>query len=266
MYSVVEQDTVGFSPGAALKDENGREWSVKQGPEAHTEVVISRILSAVGYHQPPVYYVEQWTQRGGVGPREQRAGRFRPKDIGLKDKGPWSWQENPFVGTPAYRGLLALMMLLNGTDLKNDNNTLYEVSASLRDAPRGARRRGVSTWYVVRDVGAALGETGKLDPSSGDPFLFAKTPFITGVRDGFVRFDYRGHHQELIEQITPADVRWMVRLMSRLSDRQWRDAFRAGGYGPGASEMFITRIKEKLTEALTLCSAWQVGCQRETEP
>ena len=37
-YKVVEEKTTGFSPGFTVVDENGREWSVKQGPEAHTEV------------------------------------------------------------------------------------------------------------------------------------------------------------------------------------------------------------------------------------
>ena len=53
----------------ALKDHtqanDGVEWSVKLGPEAHTEVVLSRVLSAVGYHQPPVYYLPAWQLGGG---------------------------------------------------------------------------------------------------------------------------------------------------------------------------------------------------------
>jgi hypothetical protein len=44
----------------------------------------------------------------------------------------------------------------------------------------------------------------------------------------------------------------MVARVSRLSDQQWRDAFRAGGYGPTATEMFVTKIKSKLAEARAL--------------
>src|SRR3954468_2937794 len=39
-YQFVAQKTVGFSPGYTVKDENGVEWSVKQGPEAGVEVVV----------------------------------------------------------------------------------------------------------------------------------------------------------------------------------------------------------------------------------
>lgn len=241
-YKVVEEKTTGFSPGFTVVDESGMEWSVKQGPEAHTEVAVSRILSAVGYHQPPVYYVDRWTQRGGPGDAEQRDGRFRPKDVGVRSKGDWSWQQNPFVGTEPYQGLLSLLMLLNGTDLKNDNNTLYEVDPEMRDG------HGVKHWYVVRDVGAALGETGKIEPVRGDPFVFAKERFILGVKNGFVKFNYRGRHKELAERIRPSDLHWMANLVSGLTPAQWQDAFRAAGYGPTASDMFIARIKEKLEE------------------
>src|SRR5262245_58991915 len=131
-YHFVEEKTTGFSPGFTVKDDEGIEWSIKQGPEAHTEVVVSRLLSALGYHQPPVYYVEQWTQRGGPEENQQKSGRFRPKHVGLDDKGSWSWQKNPFVGTRPYGGLLAFLMLVNSTDLKNDNNTLYDVGKELK--------------------------------------------------------------------------------------------------------------------------------------
>src|SRR5579871_414457 len=53
--------THGASPGLEARDDDGRQWSVKYGDEGHVEVVLSRVLSAVGYHQPPVYYVEHFT-------------------------------------------------------------------------------------------------------------------------------------------------------------------------------------------------------------
>jgi hypothetical protein len=240
-YKFVAEKKGGFSPGLTVVDEDGVEWSVKQGAEAQTEVVVSRILSAVGYHQPPVYYMDGWRLGDGPSPGIQKAGRFRPKIKGLKSGGEWSWQQNPFVGSDPYGGLLALMMLLNGTDLKNSNNTLYDVGDSLKSE--------IKHMYVVRDVGAALGETGRMEPRRGDPMVFAKERFIVGVQNGLVRFNYRGRHQEIIKQITVQDVSWMEALVSRLSPQQWQDAFRAGGYGPGTSEAFITRLMEKLEEA-----------------
>ena len=34
-----------------------REWSLKLGPEAQSEVVASRLLWAIGFHQPPTYWL-----------------------------------------------------------------------------------------------------------------------------------------------------------------------------------------------------------------
>lgn len=244
-YEILDKKTQGFSPGFDVKDESGREWSVKQGAEAGVEVVMSRLLSALGYHQPPVYYVPRWTIRGGGVSPDQQGARFRPKDVGLKNLGEWSWQQNPFVGTDAYGGLLAFLMLMNATDLKNSNNTLYEVHE-----PPG--ESSASRWYVVRDLGAALGETGVFSPKRGDAVAFARTLFITDVKGDSVQFDYRGRHKELIRQITVQDVRWMANLASQLTGEQWRDAFRAGGYGPEISASFIQEIQKRIEKARSI--------------
>ena len=47
-------------------------------------------------------------------------------------------------------------------------------------------------------------------------------------------------------QITTEDLVWASNLLGRLSDRQWQDAFRAGGYPPHVAERFIRALKGKL--------------------
>jgi hypothetical protein len=37
-----------------------------------------------------------------------------------------------------------------------------------------------------------------------------------------------------------------------LTDRQWKDAFRAGGYPPELADRFIRRFKQKIDEGLTI--------------
>jgi hypothetical protein len=49
------------------------EWSVKLYPEARTEVVASRLLWGLGYHQPPIYSVEEWTADGAGGENLNRS-------------------------------------------------------------------------------------------------------------------------------------------------------------------------------------------------
>ncbi|MGE5242984.1 MAG: hypothetical protein ACM3SQ_02005 [Betaproteobacteria bacterium] len=240
-FRFVKRKTHGRSPGYHVVDAEGVEWSVKEGTEAGVEVAVSRILSALGYRQPPVYYLPRWTLTGRRdAAKHQGPARFRPKLPEIKERGDWSWQQNPFVGTEPYGGLLALMLMLNETDLKNSNNSLYEVTSA-----DGRKHR----WYVVRDLGSALGETGRMNPKGGDPELFARLGFVTGVHDGRVAFAYHGLHQELAHQLTPADLHWMVRLASRLSDEQWAEAFRAGGFSPQASNLYVRRINEKMAQA-----------------
>ncbi len=243
-YELVKTKPRGFSPKFDVRGPNGQEWSVKLGPEAQTEVVASRLVWAMGYHEPPCYYLPSWQMVNRAGDVERQAeARFRPKLERLHDKGTWSWHENKFVDTRQYRGLLVLMMMLNSTDLKNDNNTEYEVSPPWE----GARK-----WYVVKDLGASFGETGRIYPRRNWLPGFAQAGFITGVRDGRVQFDFNGRHQELLRDITPDDVRWMAERMSRLSDQQWMNAFKAAGYSEPGARGFIAKVKEKIAQGLAL--------------
>jgi hypothetical protein len=249
-YRFVKPKTTGLNPGMTVTDRQGREWSVKQashdpdrGDEGPVEVVLSRVLSAVGYHQPPVYYVRSFTLEDSFGSRTEPGGRFRLDHPSLKNRGTWSWQQNPFVGTRPYQGLLAILVMFNSSDLKNSNNTLYE------QRTEGGPRR----LFVVRDLGMALGNTGRFTPRRGDPELFEKEPFIDGVEGDMVRFNYRGWHQELIDRrITRADVIWASDLLGQLRIDQWRDAFCAGGYDTVTAERFIQRLLAKIREGRDL--------------
>ncbi len=232
--------THGVSPGLDVRDINGVDWSVKNGVEAHVETVLSRVLSTVGYHQPPVYYVDHFQVSDAKGVHDQGPGRFRPKIKELKELGDWSWQRNPFVGTQPYQGLLVILMLFDSTDLKNDNNSLYEFKG------RGGERE---QWYVVRDLGSALGETGRLDPKRNDPDVFERHKFISAVHGDLVEFSYHGFHQELYKgRITREDVRWACDLVGQLTDRQWHDAFAEAGYPDATAARFIAALKRRIDE------------------
>jgi hypothetical protein len=248
-YRYVHGKHSGVNPGMTVIDPQGREWSVKQAlpggldDEGPVEVALSRLLSAIGYHQPPVYFLPSFTLKDDWGTHTERGGRFRLKEETLKDAGPWSWQENPFVGSQPYQGLLVMLVMFNSTDLKNDNNSLYEH----RDGDRLER------WYTVRDIGAALGDTFWLAPLKGDPTAFERAPFIIGVNNGYVDFGTKGLYRNLVQnRITPADVQWASNLLAQLSDRQWSDAFRAGGYQPDVATRFIHKLHEKVAQGRDL--------------
>ena len=75
-FTWVSTDQTGYSPGYEVRGSDGRTWSVKLGIEAQSEIVASRVLWAIGYHQPATYYVPKWQLNVGPG-GQQEPGRFR---------------------------------------------------------------------------------------------------------------------------------------------------------------------------------------------
>jgi hypothetical protein len=254
-FAFVSKDDKGFSPGLDVRDSAGREWDVKLGPESQTEVVTSRILWAIGFHQPATYYLERWTMTGaesGIQP----PGRFRPVLPEHQVAGDWSWYENPFVGTRPFGGLIVANLMLNSWDWKTANNKIYHV----HDSAGGVHRR-----YVVRDLGASLGKTrypamlkfvrvrGIRQGTRNDLPGFESQGFIRRIEDdGRIDFDYTSMYRDLIETVTIDDVRWACGLLAQLSDAQWHDAFRAGGFSDDQRARYVRKIKEKITQGLTL--------------
>jgi hypothetical protein len=254
VYTFVRSKIHGASPGMTVTDPQGRKWSIKQSTEGPVEVMQSRVLSALGYHQPPVYYLPSFTLNDETGTRQERGGRFRPTLPELEEIGDWSWQQNPFVGTKPYQGLLVVLLMFGSADLKNSNNSLY-----LYRKPDGTTER----LYVVRDIGNALGDTGRYDSTKNDPDVFERQPFIGGISDGFVVFPYNGWHQELFRaRITPADTAWAAALMSPLTDAQWDAAFAAGGYDRAVAARFKAALKSRLAQARGLDPALSASAPR----
>jgi hypothetical protein len=254
-FTFVQEDAGGYSPGYDVRGADGLEWSAKLGPEAQTEVVVSRILWALGYHQPPTYYVSKWTMTGEMA-GEQQPARFRPRLPDWKLEGDWDWYENDFVGTQPFKGLIVANVLLNNWDWKASNNKIYAIGGA-----DGVPARRI---FVVQDLGASLGKTAYPRLLAWLPTQYFKQGsrnnledfeaqgFIKRVEGDRVEFDYRGIHPSLLEVVTPEDVVWTTRLMSRLTDEQWRDAFRAAGFPQDQAARYIARIKSKIAEGLQL--------------
>ena len=249
VFTFVERKHKGVNPGMTVLDESGRAWSVKQIPpgaldvEPKVEMALSRVLAAIGYHQPPQYFLPEFTLKDDWGTHREAGGRFRLKDESLTEGDSWAWHENPFIGSRPYQGLLVLMMLFNSSDLKDSNNSIYEYKSGDR----------VEQWYVVRDLGSALGDTRRLGPFKSDPDAFAKAPFILGVDRNHVQFAYTGYYEKYVrDRISPDDVAWAARLLGRLTDEQWHDAFRAGGYDRPTAARFLRTVRERIRDGQAL--------------
>jgi len=244
IYTFVKPKRHGTNPGMTVLDPQGRRWHVKQGREASPETLMSHVLSALGYHQPPVYYLAHFKLARGGRVSDVEGGRFRLSDPSLRSLGQWQWETNLLAETKPYQALLVILVMFNSADLKNSNNSIYEWTP-----PDGPPRR----WYVVRDLGTSLGATGRLDPAPNRPDVFERHPFVIGVKNGYVEFDYHAVHGDLVRhRITPDDVRWASRLVGRLSEAQWNEVFRGAGYEPTVAERFIRRLQQKIREGAAL--------------
>jgi len=243
-YRLVEADRDGFSSGYDVRDAQGRLWSVKLGPESKTEVVASRLLWAVGFHQPTVYFVPRWTLTDRHGASPQTAGRFRLEPASEEKVGDWSWRSNPFLGTQEFEGLFVLMVMMNNWDLKTSQNAVYR-TVKQGDDPR--------YLYMINDLGASFGKTNWLLPGTRDDVAgFEREPFIEQIAGNRVTFHYQGGWREphLLASVAPSDVRWISNLLARLSPRQWSDAFQAGGYSDAEAARYIKRLRAKVADGL----------------
>lgn len=250
-YTVERRDASGYSSGYDVVGPDGRRWDIKVGDEAQPEVVLSRILWAIGYHQPATYYVTGWLLSGSWDYEGQPA-RFRLQSDHTTE-GEWMWLENPFSGSRPLNGLIAVNLLLNNFDLKDSNTRVYHV----RD-----RRTEPALRYVVQDVGASLGKSrGFPIPIGSRNHLkdFESIDLIKEVRGSEVILDYRGPNRDVLEQIRVADVIWACELMNRLSDAQLDDAFEAAAYPPDVRERFVRKIRAKIREGLGLRQARAAG-------
>jgi hypothetical protein len=258
-YTVLKKDDSGYSPGYDVAGPDGRKWSIKLGKEAQPEVVLSRILWALGYHQPQTYFVKGW-QLTGDWKNEGEPARFRLQSDHEND-GEWPWVDNPFAGSTPMHGLVAINLLLGNWDLKTSNNRIYLP----KDATAEAKRR-----YVVQDLGASLGKWGIfkwrlgqwpplkwrvfpiMSGSRNDIDDFEATSLISEVRDGEVRLNYRGRHGEIFSRLSIADVVWACELMNQLRDSQLDDAFKAADYPTDVRQRYVRKIRERIREGLAL--------------
>jgi hypothetical protein len=147
-------------------------------------------------------------------------------------------------------GLRVMMSLLNNWDLKQVNNSIYVVD--------GERH------YAVSDAGATFGNTGNaLTRSKGVPkdyedskFISAETPdfidlvlhsrpmFLGKVESG--NYSERTKMETITKHIPRADAKWLGQRLSRLTDEQIRDGFRAAGYDAADVDAFSITIRRRI--------------------
>ncbi|HYE16612.1 MAG TPA: hypothetical protein VD968_19390 [Pyrinomonadaceae bacterium] len=250
----IREEEKGFSPKFRVKDGKGRVWVAKMGNEAQPETAAVRLIWAAGYATEVNYLVPCVKIPGAPHPKKGTVERCegdgfanvrfeaRPEEVKRLDE--WSWTENPFVGTKELQGLLVLMALVNNWDLKDENNKILHVrSGAVGDELR----------YIVSDLGATFGKSPsgllwQLKRSRNKPEDFAGQRFISEVKNGNVFFKFGGKNQKLFDDISVDEARWVGRQLSRLSDRQVADAFRAANYAPGDVDLLTRAVRARIRD------------------
>ncbi|HMF57670.1 MAG TPA: hypothetical protein VK619_15110 [Pyrinomonadaceae bacterium] len=242
----IEEERGGYSQKFRVRDASGREWVAKIGKEAQSETAAVRLLWAIGYATEINYLVPRVTI-SGRGTFDNVRFEARPKSIKRLDE--WKWEDNPFVGTRAFQGLKVMMALLNNWDIKNSNNKILFVHGG---------RRGNELQYIISDLGATFGKSGSLPifwritRSRNNPEDYANASFLDEVRGNHVHFHYNGKRNDLFDDITVSDARWIGRLLAQLSNQQIRDAFRAANYSDDEIRLLTEAVRERINELVNV--------------
>jgi hypothetical protein len=250
---VRDQEGGGYSTNYRVKDGKGKTWVVKFGKEAQPETAAVRLMWALGYVTEVNYLVPCVQIIGAPEPKRGTIERcdkgfanvkFEARPEGIKRLESWRWANNPFTGKKEFQGMIVLMSLINNWDLKDDNNRILFV-------PRVNGQNELH--YIISDLGATFGKTGGLfSRNRNSPESYAKTKFVEGIDGGRVKLAYSGKNSELFKNISVEDARWIGRLLSRLSDKQISDAFRAANYDEAEVRMLTDAVRARINQLTKL--------------
>ena len=248
----ISEEKGGYSKKYRVTDGSGRTWVVKIGKEAQAETAATRLLWAVGYTTDTTYLVPRVTIEG-KGTFQNARFEARPK--GVKRLDIWQWDHNPFVGTQELQGLKIMMLLLDNWDIKDSNNRILRV--------RNEQTGEDELRYAISDLGATLGKTGgAIARSRNNPADFTKAKFVGAVKGNRVDFHYSGKQQNLFRDLTVDQAKWVGQLLSRLSDEQIADAFRAANYSAEEIQMLTGAVRARINELNALPQTQQAGRER----
>lgn len=249
----IKDEVGGYSAGFRVSDGAGNIWVAKLGKEAQPETASSRFVWAVGYVSEIHYLFPCVHIKGAPSKNVERCEgqgfanvRFEARPKNIKRQGAiWGWANNPFTGTKELKGLIVLMAFLNNWDMKDDNNKLIYLPGS--DGAQG------EIHYIISDLGATFGKTGGfMSRSRNDVEDYVKSKFIEGVEGGRVKFAYSGKNSDLFKNITVAEAKWVGDLLSRLSDQQITDAFRAGNFDAEEIQMLVPAVRARINQLVNL--------------
>ena len=273
-----KEDNEATTPKFTVHDANGTKWKVKLGDEARPETVATRFVWAAGFFTDEDYFLPQITvssmpdhvhrgkqfiSSGGI----MNGARLEREIPEQKKIGIWKWKDETVAGTREWNGLRVLMALINNWDLKDVNNSIYQIQSKKASGPEMN-----PLTYLISDLGATFGPV-SLDlhrkSDKGELAAYSRTKFIRNANAQDVDFYVPGvpspiflftphayfsrRHMVWIGRDIPiADARWMGTVLGKLSPQQIRDAFRAGGYSADEVEAFSAIMEKRIASLVAL--------------
>ena len=256
--TLIKKEPGGYSTKYRVRDASGHEWVAKAGKEAKGETAASRLMWAVGYFPDVNYLVPRVHVKGLDKDLENVRFGLRPKDVKRVDG--WQWKKNPFVGSREFQGMKVMMAVLNNWDIKDSNNKVAVVKND-KIADKELR-------YFVSDLGGSFGKVSHIPrflyfkPDRNNPKAYAKTRLINKVKDDRVDFHYKLKRKDLFKNITVDQAQWISGWLSRLSDRQLADAFRAANYSPEEVRMMSHGVRQRIRELQNSTNRLAMGPRR----
>jgi hypothetical protein len=255
VYRLVRPIKEGTQPKIIVADDKGRTWILKTGPEAKPETTSTRIVWAAGYYVDPDYFIRSIQIVGDTSfiKEDVRFERFEPAE---SDLGHWSWKSNPFLGTRELDGLKVLVALLRDVDLKEANNQIRRITWD----------GSANNVYYIADLGSTLGSTGTAwnkipflrnlpadhgnhNTEKANPDRFASGSLINKVdREKVVFRSQRSSVTNVLRGVSVDNAKWMGEILSRLSDAQLSDAFRAGGFDDDEIQVYVSTLRNRIDE------------------
>jgi hypothetical protein len=256
-YTFLSEDLTSTSPKVRVRDAAGVEWRVKGGKDVKPETFITRFVRALGYYAETTHFLAEGKIQN-VPPALKRASGFIKPDgsftwaafekieTGAKFVGTWNWIDSPFHGTPQFNGLKVLVMLFSNWDNKDGRDEKQGSNTSILQLPDGRQ------FYLVNDWGQSFGEWGRFFGRANwscPPYQSQTRQFITGVRDGLVRFGYGGAHTgDFKNDIRIGDVRWLMQYLGRITDAQLRMGLKAAGASKEEEDCFTVALRDRIEQ------------------
>jgi hypothetical protein len=256
-FQFVDEDLSGTDAKIKVKDSNDRTWVVKLGHESRPDTFCTRLAWSLGYYVEPNYLVADGVIEGVKNLQRARKeiepdGRFQNGRFQLRTATPkylrsvdWSWDENPFLGTPELGGLKIVMMLLSNWDNKDNRD------AESRGSNTAIFQQNEHLFYFIEDWGGAMGNWGKYLTRSkwnSKSFLHQSSEFVR-LDGGEIRWGYSGQHTALLKRdIRPSDITWLLKYLEPVTDTQLRTGLLSSGASEEETRDYVQGLRLRIQQ------------------